>query len=107
MVDFWNNPNEIVKWLTQCGFTPVIELVYKFCKLVSRSNQQYYDDIVKCVKVVDDVINNRISAVDLTFYETAMCHALLLTNFKRSHVDIKLFQEHPTNTQHFINIFYD
>jgi hypothetical protein len=107
VVDFWQNPDEIVKWLTQCGFTPVVELVHKFCKLVSESNQQYYNDIVKCVQVVDDVVKNKISTVDLTFYETAVCHALLLIHFKRSHVDVKLFQEHPTNTQHFIDIFYD
>jgi len=107
IIDFWYNISNVEKFLVNCGFTPMPEKIEKFCATVVRTNSKYFDIIQKCVTLVQDVINNKQYDIDLTFYETAMCHMLLLLQTEKSHVDIKLLTHRPTSTSDFIEIFKD
>lgn len=107
IMDFWHNPSKIEIFLGKCGFTPMFNRVYEFCKLVADTNSKYFDNIQKCVTLVQDVINNKHYNIDLTFYQTAMCHMLLLQQTEKSHIDIKLLTQQPTSTADFIEIFKD
>jgi hypothetical protein len=107
IMDFWHNPGNIQIFLVKCGFTPMVTRVNEFCKLVADANSKYFDIIQKCVTLVQDVINNKDYSIDLTFYETAMCHMLLLQQTGKSHIDIKLLNQQPTSTANFIEIFKD
>ena len=88
----------------QLGFTPVPERVEEFSKLVSASNQSYYDIVIQCQHTVDDVILRKVREVNLSFYETAMCHSMLLRHYNISHIDLKLLHATPTSTSHLIEI---
>lgn len=107
IMNFWHNPNEIEIFLVKCGFTPIFNRVEEFCKLVIATNSKYFDAIQKCVTLAQDVINNKHYSINLTFYETAMCHMLLVQQTGRSHIDIKLLNQQPTSTADFIEIFKD
>jgi hypothetical protein len=107
IMDFWHNPSEIETCLVKCGFTPVFNRVDEFCKMVANTNSKYFGVIQKCLTIVQDVINNKHYNIDLTFYETAMCHMLLLQQTGKSHIDIKLLNQQPTSTADFIEIFKD
>jgi len=107
IMDFWYNTSNVEKFLVNCGFTPMPKKIEKFCDAVVYTNSKYFDIIQKCVTLVHDVINNKQYNIDLTFYETAMCHMLLLLQTEKSHVDIKLLTCHPTSTADFIEIFKD
>lgn len=106
IVDFWKNSENVINWLERSGFDPDKDRVLEFCTLVSKSNQEYYDIISKCVSIVDDVEQRKIYNVDLNFYEVAMCHAMLLIRTNSNHIDIKLLRGPPDSTQNFIEIFY-
>jgi hypothetical protein len=105
IVNFWNNHLKVIEWIEKCGFTPNHMLVEKFCKKVAHTNQYYYDIISHCFNVVDSVIQSKVHPIELSFYETAMCHSLLLDHYKKSHIDIKLLDQSPTSTKNFIEIF--
>lgn len=105
ILDFWDNHNAIIKWLTDCGFTPVSSKVHDFCQLVAESNRGYYDSILKCTQIVQDTIQHINYNIDLTFYETAMCHAMLSEYYNISHTDILLLKEHPKMLHDLANIF--
>lgn len=104
IVDYWSNPERVSLWLKQLGFSPVQGRVKEFCKLVADSNQLYYDSIEKCQRVVNDVISKNSREINLTFYETAICHSMLLRHYNVSHIDLKLLQSPPVNTSHLIEI---
>lgn len=105
IVDYWNNIPNVVSWIKQCGFTPDEQRVNYFCRQVASINQAYYDKISFCTNVVNDVINGKNYSLDLSFYEVAMCHAMLLERYKKSHCDVKLLRSHPTETQQLWSIF--
>jgi hypothetical protein len=107
VVDFWTNPLGIEKFLLDCNLTPIPVRVLEFCQKVRETNAVYFDTVKKCVTITQDVINNQEYNIDLTFYEAAMCHMLLLQHFDKSHQEIKLVQCTPTNTTSFIQIFKD
>lgn len=107
ITNFWLNVELICDWLTECGFTPVKDKVKQFSSFVAYKNQSYYDTIKKCFYVVNHV-NARITlSIDLSFYEVAMCYALLLNHFQVQHDKFKILQQHPTSTRELIEIFYD
>lgn len=105
IVDYWNSTPNIVSWIEQCGFTPDETRVKHFCQQVASINQTYYDRITVCTNIVNDVIEGKNYSFDLSFYEVAMCHAMLLDHYNKSHCDVKLLVTHPTNTQQFWSIF--
>ncbi len=105
IVDYWTNTDRVAKWLALCGYTPVIDKVTEFCNQVSRANQYYHDIITKCFGIVDDVTLGKVYPIEISFYETAICHSLLLQHYAKSHIDTKLFSCAPTSTQNFIEIF--
>ena len=107
ITDFWYNPDAVELFLVKCGLTPIPDRVITFCNLVTTTNSKYFNTIQKCVTLVHDVINNKQYDIDLTFYETAMCHMLLLLQTEKSHIDIKLLTHQPTSTADFIEIFKD
>ena len=107
VVYFWTNPQGIEKFLLDCNLTPIPVRVLEFCQKVRETNAVYFDTVKKCVTIAHDVINNQEYDIDLTFYEAAMCHMLLLKHFDRPHQEIKLMQCMPTNTASFIQIFKD
>lgn len=104
IVDYWQNPEHVSAWLAHLGLSPVHKKVEKFCKLVASANQLYYDSVVKCQQIVDDVVLKKEREIKLSFYETAMCHSMLLQHYNISHVDSKLLPEPPTSTNHLIKI---
>lgn len=104
IVDYWQNPVHVSAWLAHLGFTPVQKRVEEFCKLASATNQLYYDSVVKCQQIVDDVVLKKVREITLSFYETAMCHSMLLRHYSVSHVELKLLHVPPTNTSHLIEI---
>lgn len=104
IVDYWLNPVHVATWLAQLGFVPVQHRVEEFCKLVSTSNQWYYDSVLTCQQVVDDVILKKARDISLSFYETAVCHSMLLRHYDVSHIDLKLLNAPPTSTNHLIEI---
>jgi len=104
---FWDNTEAVEQFLINCKLTPVHDRVISFCSKVAETNSKYVDTIEKCVTLVQAVINNTQYKVDLTFYETAMCHMLLLCQTGKLHTDIKLMQQLPTSSNDFIEIFKD
>jgi hypothetical protein len=104
IVDYWQNPAHVSAWLGHLGFNPIPERVEKFCECVSSSNQSYYDSVAKCQEIVNDVVLKKAREIDLSFYETAMCHSMLLRHHNVSHIDLKLLHAPPTNTSHLIEI---
>jgi hypothetical protein len=107
IVNYWNNIPDIVNWLKNCGFTPVNDRVVYFCNQIAKSNQMYYDRISKCNNIVNDIITtDNDYQIDLSFYEVAMCHAMLLDYYNRSHVELKLLISHPTRIQSLREIFH-
>lgn len=106
ITDFWNNPANIANFISDCQLTPDVDRVVKFCRLVAATNQLYYDSIKHCATVVADVIEQKIQKINLSFYEVAMCHSLLLTHYGQSHMDVKLLKTHPTSTKNLIELFY-
>ena len=104
IVDYWSNPAHVLKWIEQLGFSPVHDRVEEFCKIVSTSNQTFYDSVAKCQKIVDDVILKNVRDINLSFYETAMCHSMLLMRYNVSHIDLKLLHAPPISTSHLIEI---
>jgi hypothetical protein len=107
VMDFWTNPQGIEKFLLDCNLTPIPVRVLEFCQKVREINAVYFDTVKKCVTITQDVINNKEYNIDLTFYEAAMCHMLLLQHFNKTHNEVKLVQCMPTNTASFIQIFKD
>ena len=104
IVDYWQNPAGVCAWLAHLGFNPVHSQVEEFCKLVSASNQFYYDNVAKCQQIVNDITLKKVREINLSFYETAMCHSMLLTHYNVSHIDLKLLHAPPTSTSHLIEI---
>jgi hypothetical protein len=104
IVDYWQNPSNVSTWLAHLGLEPVYERVDKFCKFLSDSNQFYYDSVVKCQQIIDDIILKKTREINLTFYETVMCHSMLLQHYNFSHIDLKLLHAPPTSTDHLIEI---
>ena len=104
IVDYWLNPAHVSVWLTNLGFVPVQSRVEKFCKLVAASNQPYYDSVTKCQQIVTDTICKKVRDIDLSFYETAMCHSMLLRHYYLSHIDLKLLYGPPTSTSHLMEM---
>lgn len=107
IVDYWNSTSNVSSWVRQCGFTPDDRRVNYFCQQIANINQTYYDRINVCTNLVSDVIKGKNYSFDLSFYEAAMCYAMLLGHYKKSHRDVKLLATHPTNTQQFWSMFND
>jgi hypothetical protein len=104
IVDYWQKPAHVSAWLAHLGFNPVHERVEEFCKLVASSNQLYYDSVGKCQQIVDNIILKKVREINLSFYEIAMCHSMLLRHYNVSHIELKLLHTTPTNTRHLIEI---
>jgi hypothetical protein len=104
IVDYWQNPLQVSTWLAQLGFAPIYKRVEEFCKLVSGSNQFYYNSVENCQQIVDDIILKKVRNINLSFYETAMCHSMLLRYYNVSHTELKLLHSPPTSTSHLIGI---
>jgi len=104
IVDYWQTPENVFIWLKNLGFTPLRNRVEEFCKLAAGSNQLFYDSVTKCQQVVHSVVSKKAHEINLSFYETAMCHSMLLEHYNVSHVDCKLLHAPPTNTNHLIEI---
>jgi hypothetical protein len=102
---FWNNHSSVIKWLSACGFTPDQDRVIKFCNSISHANQYYYDVVARCFDIVKDVVKGKIYPIELSFYETAICHSLLLQHYGKSHVEVKLLNGAPISTKSFIEVF--
>lgn len=103
---YWQNPEKICTVIEQCGWTPIVEKVYEFCKRVTVFNQSYYNMIEKSFAAFDQVLSYHDVACNLTFYETAMTHALLINHFKCNHPSqIKLIHQLPTSTGEFFNLY--
>lgn len=107
ILNFWYDPESVIKFLQDCDLTPDNSKVFEFCKLVSENNQEYFDTIQKCLKIRDDVINNYVCDIKLNFFETAMCHMLLLEQTSKDYRNILLLKSSPTSTANFIEIFKD
>jgi hypothetical protein len=104
VIDYWLSPERVSKWLQNLELEPVDYLVEEFCMMVAASNQGYYDSIKNCEQIVNDVALKKVRDIDLTFYETAMCHSMLLRHYNVSHIDLKLLHTRPTSTSDLIEM---
>lgn len=107
VVDYWQDTEQVLTWLSDLGFKPQRNRVEEFCKLVSNSNRAFYDTVTKCYQIVDDVVLKKVRDIELNFYETAMCHSMLLIHYNVSHIDLKLLHSPPTSTKDFIGILHE
>jgi hypothetical protein len=102
ILDFWENTDNVVGFLSSCGLTPDKQLTEKFCNLVAKTNDIYFKKIKNCVNVADCVINNIEKDISLSFYETAMVLVILMDHYKIT--DMNLLKNKPNNTRDFFNI---
>lgn len=108
ITDFFGNTKRVSTFLSDCGLTPVDEKVESFCRNVAISNQEYVDTIGKCVKISTDILNGEEYDIDLSFFETAMCHMLLMQQTgKRFYEQPRRLQNFPTSTVDYIKLFKD
>jgi hypothetical protein len=105
ILDYWNNVSNVVDWLINIGLTPIPDCVDIFCQQIAKSNQHYYNVVNKCVDVVKDTVAGKDYNIDLSFYEVAMCHAMLLNHYNKSHTETKLLLAPPIYTHDLRNIF--
>lgn len=108
ITNFWNDPNCISTFLTKCGLHPVDYKVKNFCQLVANSNQKYFDIIENCVKISNDILEGKVYDTGLDFFESAMCHMLLMKKLERRFYNqprrLRCF---PASTLDYIEIFKD
>jgi len=104
---FYNNEYEkIIETIIACGWTPKKEKVKIFCQKVLYFNKPYYDIISNCQSIYLEVINKIVRGINLTFFETAIIHALLMKSYNiESPKQIKLIKELPTSTEDFFNLY--
>ena len=103
---YWNDPDKICTIIEQCGWNPIVDKVHEFCQRVTVFNALYYDTVKRSFDAYYQVLNQQNVQCDLTFYETAMTHALLINHYKCTHPDqIKLIHQLPTSTGDFFNLY--
>lgn len=107
ILDFWQSPDQVINFLNKCGFQAENKLVKEFCSQVAETNQNYFDAVDKCHKIVDDVINSKVYPISLTFFEVAVCYALLMLKFNLNASSRKVLLEPPVSTLDFKKIIKD
>jgi hypothetical protein len=105
ILDYWHSAINVSAWLRRCGFIPLEDQVSRFCYEVAQSNQIYYDKINVCVDIVNDVISQQIKPINLSFFEIAVCHGMLLQHYSKPHNEVKLLTCHPSSTQDLVEAF--
>lgn len=104
IMHFWNNTQGVVEFLKICNLTPELQAVEDFCNQVKISNETYFNSVKKCYVVAECVLKDVDQLVDLTFFEVAVCYALLLINYKHIRQP-KVPQEIPKSTVDFKKLF--
>jgi hypothetical protein len=107
ILNFWIDPDAVIKFIHDCGLTPNNLKVLEFCKLVTETNQEYFDTMQKCIKITNDVVDQQSYDINLNFFETAMCHSMLLEKTSKHYQDLLLLKSAPQSTDNFIEIFKD
>jgi hypothetical protein len=103
---YWENPNNICTIIQQCGWTPIVNKVHDFCQRVTVFNALYYDTVEKSFGAFHSVVTGQNVPCNLTFYETAITHALLINHHRCTHPSqIKLIHQLPTSTGEFFNLY--
>lgn len=103
---YWENPSNICTIIQQCGWTPIVDKVHDFCQRVTVFNALYYDTVKKSFGAFHNVVAGQNVPCNLTFYETAMAHALLINHYRCTHPSqIKLIHELPKTTSEFFNLY--
>lgn len=103
---YWNSPDKICTVIEQCGWNPIVDKVHEFCQRVTVFNELYYSTVKRSFDAYHQVINQQDVLCDLTFYETAMTHALLINYYKCTDPSqIKLIHKLPTSTGEFFNLY--
>jgi len=101
---YWEDPGKIVDFLKLIGLSPIENRVIEFTKLVTDSNQMYFDLIKNYYDTVEDICNQKDKKIDLTFFDTAIVHMLYLKR-KQLHInDVDLLVQQPKSTLEFRNI---
>jgi hypothetical protein len=96
----------ISRVVESCNWHPKIEKVKEICHMIYNSNKIYYDSIRKCKSVYLDVVSKTARPCDLTIYETAMVHSLLIDYYDiESSEQVKLINQIPTSTQEFFDLY--
>ena len=105
ILDYWNNVDNLCDTIKSCGLTPHYNKVKHFSGLVCKTNDIYFNKIKECYKVIDFVLEKRKRKIDLNFFQSAVCHGLLLHITKANHTEVKLIDQMPINTEDFIRAF--
>jgi hypothetical protein len=100
---YWDNPDAIIDAIWECGLTPNDKKVKEFCTLVANLNSRYYNTVQHSYKVYRAVVEQVGLPIELTCYETAIVHALLIMQHQPAKV--KLIHSIPTNTEEFIKFY--
>ena len=76
--------------------------------MVATSNQEYFDTVENCVKISNDILEGKVYETNLDFFESAMCHMLLMGRLgKRFYEQPRRLECLPTSTLDYIKIFKD
>jgi len=101
---YWQNPNAIIDFIIKCGWHPKAEKVVEFCKRVINFNEMYYNITKNSFDTYNQVIKQIDAPCNLTFYETAVVHSLLMNHYYGAESDVsnvKLIHKIPTSTAEF------
>jgi len=104
VVDYWKNPKAVCESISQCNLTPITPMVKTFCQKTAYTNKTYYQQIRKCFDTVDKVFKKVNTKVELDFFETAVCYALILDRLNLEHTKVQRLQTSPTSTADFIKV---
>ncbi len=108
IVDFFKRPSQVSEFLARCGLHPIENRVENFCQLVAESNQEYVDTVENCAKITTDILDGKEYSVDLSFFEAAMCHMMLMQRTgKRFYEQPRRLQHFPVSTVDYIKLFKD
>jgi len=108
ITDFWHNSDNVALFLLNCGLHPVDDKVKSFCQMVATSNQEYIDNVEKCVKISNDILEGKDYELSISFLEAAMIHTLLMHKLgKRFYEQPKRLTCFPKSTLDYIKIFKD
>jgi len=99
----WTNPDAIAQVIVDCGWTPKTDKIRHFCTLTQEFNQKYFSMISESFAVFQDAVDSRDRPCELTFYQCAVVHALLMKHFGcTGPEDIRLVHRIPTSTVEFL-----
>jgi hypothetical protein len=74
---FWKDTSQIKQFLLNCQLSPIDTKIEEFVKIVTKTNNQYFEIVERCFLIADDVLCGKNYEITVNFFETAIIRALL------------------------------